>query len=141
MDIKIKFIDGGLNEDRESFAIVKLNTGKTFNGKAKCHPDDFCSKYSGCKIAEIRAVRKAYKFLLKQEKKELHKLENFVKAVECYKDFDEKSKTARCIYRQLNRHKKNIKSLINAITTNEKHEKEYIANLDKLNQKEKAKED
>lgn len=141
MDIKIEFIDGGLNEDRESFALVKLNSGETFHGKAKCHPDDFCSKYSGCKIAEMRAVRKAYKFLLKQEKEELYRLENFVKAVECYKQFDKKSKTARCVYRQLNRHKRKVKSLINAIARNEKYEKEYIANLDKLNQKEKAKED
>ncbi len=140
MNFYIEFLDSRFDENsRESFVLVKLNNREIFGGRAKCHPDDFCSKYSGCKIAEIRAERKALKSLLNNEREEFHKLENFVKAIECYKEFDKESKAARCVYRQLNRHKADIKFLINEIAKLERIEKEYIVNLDKLNQKEKEK--
>ena len=138
MNFYIEFLDSNFDENsRESFVLVKLNNREIFSGRATCHPDDFCSKYSGCRIAELRAERKALKSLLNDKREELQKLENFVKAVECYKEFDKESKTARCVYRQLNRYKADAKSLTNEITMLERIEKEYIANLDRLNQKEK----
>lgn len=140
MNIKFDFVDSK-TVGRVSFVSIKLNNEYLFDGKAYCNPDDFFSDYSGCKIAEIRAERKAYKFLLKQERKELHKLENFVKAIECYKDFDKTSKSAKCVYRQLNRHRVNVKSLTNAIRHSIEYENKYIKTLDELNKKQKAKED
>lgn len=151
MELRFEFVDSNVEEvvclglgglRQVSTVIIKLN-GFVFKGKAFCHPDDYFSEFSGCKIAEMRAKRAALKFMLKQKQKEVHKLENFVKAVEGYKEFDKKSKTARCMYRQLNRYHAEVRELKCAIAHNKICEEKYIENLDNLNKskEDKAKED
>ena len=110
-----------------------------FSGYAYCHPDDTFSELTGCRIAEMRAQRNAFKEILKYKREELHKLENFVKACGQYKNFDKDSSTARCMYRQLNRYKKEVEELKNFIKVSEKTEKEYLKFLDRFHESVKNK--
>lgn len=81
---------------------------KLFTGKARKHPDDEWSEFFGCEIAEIRARIKAAKYELNKKKREYKCYENFVKSLECYKNFDPESPTAKVVYRQLNQRKKEL---------------------------------
>ena len=87
---------------------VEDNRGKLFTGRAKLMPGDNWSPIFGCRIAEIRATIKAIDYEIFMKRKEYKTIENFVKAVGGYKNFDKESPTARCMYRQLNRRKKEI---------------------------------
>lgn len=149
MTLHFKFIDSNVTEDlltnsklgcRKICSVTVELEKHQFTGTAVCHPEDYFSEFSGCKLAEIRARRKAIKFLLSQKKKEFNKLENFLKGVEHYKGFDKESKSAKCVYRQFNRYKSEIHQLEDFINYSERTEKEYIKNLDELNKKRKAKE-
>ncbi len=59
----------------KSIVTVKTKRG-TYTGFAKVHPDDkeIQSKYTGLRIAEMKAVRKAYRDELKRERIILHVL-------------------------------------------------------------------
>ena len=63
-----------------SIVTVKTKRG-TYTGVAKIHPDDkeIQSKYTGLRIAEMKAVRKAYKDELKRERIILHVLPSIQK--------------------------------------------------------------
>ena len=63
-----------------SIVTVKTKRG-TYTGVAKIHPDDkeIQSKYTGLRIAEMKAMRKAYKDELKRERIILHVLPSIQK--------------------------------------------------------------
>lgn len=65
-----------------SIVTVKTKRG-TYTGVAKTHPDDkeIQSKYTGLRIAEMKAVRKAYKDELKRERIILHTIERMTKDI------------------------------------------------------------
>ena len=63
-------------------SIVTIETKRgTYTGIAKVHPDDeeIQNKYTGLRIAEMKAVRKAYKDELKRERIILHALPSIQK--------------------------------------------------------------
>ena len=95
-----------------SFAYIR-HLNNAFIGKAKLHPDDKdkASKFAGCEYAEIRATIKALKYEKSIKKANYKNLENFVKACGTYKNFDKESKTAKAVYRQLNRKKREIEKI------------------------------
>lgn len=64
----------------KSIVTVKTKRG-TYTGVAKIHPDDeeIQSKYTGLRIAEMKAVRNAYKDELKRERIILHVLPSIQK--------------------------------------------------------------
>ena len=97
-------------------ALVK-HLGRTFVGSAKLHPDDqnTRSELVGGSIAETRAIIKALQYERKLLKEKYKEYQNFVKACECYKNFDKDSQTAKVMYRQLNRRKRNIEKLTEKI--------------------------
>ena len=102
--------DGGYT--RKNIVFLE-HMGEEFIGEARLHPDDkdYYSAIVGGTIAEARATIKALKYELKV-KKDLYKTQkNFVKACEQYKNFDKTSSTARAIYRQLNRLRKQIREI------------------------------
>jgi len=65
-----------------SIVTVKTKRG-TYTGVAKIHPDDkeIQSKYTGLRIAEMKAMRKAYKDELKRERIILHTIERMTKDI------------------------------------------------------------
>lgn len=79
--------------------------GLTFKGKARCIDEDMLhfSKIRGGEIAEERATIKALKYEREIEKRKCEEIRKFVKACRCYKNWENDSKTAKVIYRQLNR--------------------------------------
>ena len=100
-----------------SIVVLKYKNMR-FTGKAYKHPNDDWSEFFGCELAEIRAKIKAAKWEYNRKKEEYKNYENFVKSLECYKNFDPESPTAKVIYRQLNQRKKELyiaKSRINTL--------------------------
>ena len=102
----------------DSYSVVYHN-GKEYMGVARLHPDDKPSKFAGCAIAETRAEIKALKDELKQEKAKCEEIRKFVKACRQYKDWDDNSKTAKLMYRQLSRRIKNVNRIIDEINARE----------------------
>ena len=54
---------------------------------------------------------KILNYKIYKKKVDYKTIENFIKAVGCYKNFDKESPSAKCMYRQLNRRKAEIKRL------------------------------
>ena len=81
MHLRVKLSNSAFDpETGISTVTVKTKRG-TYTGVAKIHPDDkeIQSKYTGLRIAEMKAVRKAYKDELKREKIILHTLPSIQK--------------------------------------------------------------
>ena len=107
----IKFVDA-IADEKTGLSRVWLKNGKReYLGMAHLAEGDDWSHIFGCSIAEIRATIKIINDILKDKRKDLKVIENFVKALKCYKNFDENSNTTACIYRQLNRKKVEIERL------------------------------
>lgn len=104
------------DDDGISYATVK-HLNKLFTGLAHLHPKDKDreSQFAGCDIAEQRAQIKALKYELKLKKEKCDECRNFVKACECYKNWDKESPSAKVVYRQLNRRIKEVNDLIDTI--------------------------
>ncbi len=108
----IKFVDAKADE-KTGISTVWLKSGKKeFSGNAMLAKGDDWSHIFGCRLAELRATIKAINDMIKTKRDEYKIIENFIKAVSCYKDFDPASKTTKCMYRQLNRKKIEINRLI-----------------------------
>ena len=93
-------------EYKDNVTIVTMeHLGLTFKGKARCIDEDMLhfSKIRGGEIAEERATIKALKYEREMEKRKCEEIRKFVKACRCYKNWENDSKTAKVIYRQLNR--------------------------------------
>lgn len=107
----IKFVESDANEKTGVSTVWLKNGKKEYFGMARLAEGDDWSHIFGCSIAEIRATIRIINDILKDKRKDLKTIENFVKALECYKNFDKDSNTAACVYRQLNRKKIEIKRL------------------------------
>ena len=83
MQLRVKLSNSAFDPvSGKSIVTVKTKRG-TYTGVAKIHPDDeeIQSKYTGLRIAEMKAVRKAYKDELKREKIILHTIERMTKDI------------------------------------------------------------
>lgn len=81
MPLRVKLSDSTFDPvSGKSIVTVKTKRG-TYTGVAKIHPDDeeIQSKYTGLRIAEMKAVRKAYRDELKRERIILHVLPSIQK--------------------------------------------------------------
>ena len=93
-------------EYQDNVTIVTMeHLGLTFKGKARCMDEDMLhfSKIRGGQIAEEKATIKALKCEREIEKRKCEEIRKFVKACRCYKNWENDSKTAKVVYRQLNR--------------------------------------
>jgi len=127
MNTKPNFVDSGFDEvTGESWVTVALNH-QFYAGRSRISEEDKdkISKYAGCRFAEMKAEINALRDLRRKEKEKCDECKKFVKALECYKNFDKESKTARCVYRQLNRRIRNVNYLTELI--NRKREDFLIA--------------
>jgi len=83
MQLRVKLSNSAFDPvSGRSIVTVKTKRG-TYTGFAKVHPDDeeIQSKYTGLRIAEMKAVRKAYKDELKRERIILHTIERMTKDI------------------------------------------------------------
>ena len=91
--------------------------GIKFIGTAKLHPEDKenASSYEGCFIAENRAIIEALKYERELLKRKSDEAIDFIKACECYKNFDKESLTAKTMYRQINQRIKKVNDITDKI--------------------------
>ena len=137
----MRFIDGFYDTDTGISIVMLEHLGKKFAGQAYLHPDDeaTASEIVGCEYAEIRATMNALKYERKLKKHDYKVIENFIKACNCYNNFNKESLSARVMYRQLNRKKKEINDLTKDIERFEGELKELISRREKIMEKMKAK--
>lgn len=115
----MKFIDSGTVKDLGYSTVVIEHKHKQYSGKAKCHPDDDFSEFTGCRYAQERAEIAALKDEWRQKKHDCEECRKYVKAVSQYAKFDKESSTAKAMYRQLNRRIKEVNELADAINKRE----------------------
>lgn len=104
----------------KTISSVKVkHLGEVFTGLAFCHPDDIdkASEFAGCAYAEARAQIKALKYERKIMLQDAESCRKFIKACECYKNWDKESATAKAAYRQLNRKIKKVNDITDEINT------------------------
>lgn len=128
----MKFIEGRYNKENHTYYVRLSHLGLSFFGSAQLHPDDSYSELIGGKYAEIRATIRALKYEKRLKKIEFKEIEKFVKACTQYKNFDKTSPTAKAVFRQLNRRKKEITRLEDEIEGLESFIKEDIAHREKF---------
>ena len=95
---------------RISKAIIEYKD-KIYTGIARCHKEDTWSNFFGYRLAETRAYIKILKDRFKDKKIEYKAIGNFIKSIESYKTFDNKSDIAKSMYKQLNIKKKELDNL------------------------------
>ena len=128
----MRLIDASYDiETGKSFALVE-HKGHTFQGVAKCHPDDMAefSKFAGCGYAETRAIIKALKWERKYKMKECETIRKFVKAVGQYKKFNSEDPSAKAMYRQLNRKIKEVNVITEEINKEMQNLQSAVAQRD-----------
>lgn len=134
----MKFRDSFYKDGKADVWVKHLE--KIFLGRAFAHPEEENpSEFVGCEIAERRAVIEALKYERKIAKEELKKYQNFVKACECYKDWNKEDPSAKVVYRQLNRKIKRINDLTEEIKNCEDLLKRYIVTREVLKKRLKEK--
>lgn len=122
----------------DRFSRVSIeHKGQIYEGTAKCHPDDIWSEFTGCKFAELRAMKKALKAQYKEEKLKLDAIKNFITAVGQYKNFDNESPTAKAMYRQYNRRIKQLKEIASDIAAIDDIIKARLKSLEIIEEKRK----
>lgn len=100
--MKYKLIDSSFNE-KNGISYVKIKTKLgIFEGTAKRHPEDtdIQSNFFGCKLAELRAIKK---FFLKNRKEIKNKqlfLENLINNLQLLKNYNHNSVEARFVRKQ-----------------------------------------
>lgn len=138
---KIKFINSETNSETKMSWVTVQMRGKEYTGSSKCHPEDTWSEFTGCRYAEARAEIEALKDLYHQKKEACENFKDFIKSLECYKDFDKESPVAKTVYRQLNSRVKEVNYLADAINEREFNLLIAIKQQDKFKEKMKSKED
>jgi len=134
----MEFLKSEYNSDKAYVWIRHLE--RTFRGAAYIHPqEENPSEFVGCEIAERRAVIKALKYERILAKKDLKKYQDFVKACECYKNWNKEDPSAKIVYRQLNRKLKRVNDLTEEIKNCEDLLKRYIVTREVLKKKLKEK--
>lgn len=112
----MKFIRSNYEEDGHAYVVLEhLKT--RFYGNANVHPDDInnASEFAGCILAEMRAQVKALKYERKIAKEEAETCRKFIRACECYKNWDKESQSAKILYKQLNYKIKRVNKLTDEI--------------------------
>lgn len=137
----MRFIDGYFDPAQGTSHVLIKHKNKDFWGRAKLHPDDTASNYTGCRYAELRAKIKALKYEYKEKKANCDACRNFVKSIEQYKDFDRTSPIAKIMYRQLNRRIKEVNSIADTINKLEFDLNIQISMQDNFENRIKAKND
>lgn len=132
---KIKFVTAKTNpKERTSNVIVEMN-GELFSGKAKCHEEDAWSEFTGCRFAEQRAEIAALKDYRRKKKEECENIRKFIRSLNCYKNFDKESPTAKVIYRQLNKRIKEVNEITDEINNRVFSLKVAIRQQDRISSK------
>ena len=113
----MKFISSSYDEETGKSVVVLQHMGKKFKGVAHVHPNDreIASSFAGCEYAEIRAMIQALKYERRRMKERADAAIEFVHACECYKGFIKDSKSAKAVYRQLNRRIARVNELADEI--------------------------
>ena len=113
----MKFISSSYDEETGKSVVVLQHMGKKFKGVAHVHPSDkeIASSFAGCEYAEIRAMIQALKYERRRMKERADAAIEFVHACECYKGFIKDSKSAKAVYRQLNRRIARVNELADEI--------------------------
>lgn len=111
----MKFIKSNY-ENGHSLVVIK-HLKHRFYGTADVHPDDKknASEFAGCILAEMRAQIKALKYEKKIAKEEAETCRKFIRACECYKNWDKESQSAKILYKQLNYKIKRVNKLTDEI--------------------------
>lgn len=91
--------------------LIRDNDGESYYGFAKCNPEDNYSDFFGYELAENRAYIKLLKAHIKEERKRYKVIEDFVKALRCYKEFNSENDLEKKIFRQLKIQKRKLISL------------------------------
>ena len=73
----------------------------SFFGYSQCHPKDKFDQSIGLKIAELRAKKKYFQWLIQKTKEDKKPIENVYKAMECFKNFNPKSTEAYAVRKQI----------------------------------------
>ena len=109
--MKIDIIDVSANKKKIRVTIV--HHGHSFTGVARVNPEDEkCkSELFGGRIAESRAIKKAFEYDLKKAKEEYKEIKKFVKACELTKKFNSEEVSAKVMYHQFNVKKKQVEKL------------------------------
>lgn len=101
---KYKIIDSYFDEEF-GVSYVKINTSVgAFEGSAFLHPDDkeeYSSRFFGCQLAEIRALIKYYKALIRMKNDNIKIVKNIYNTLEQNKHFNSKYFYARQLRKQL----------------------------------------
>lgn len=103
-----------------------------YQGKAKLHPDDTWSEFTGCRYAQERAEIKALKAEYQEKKEKCEECRKFVVAVQQYSKFNSEDPSARAMFRQLNRRIREINKLADEINKKEFSLKIAIRQQDKF---------
>lgn len=143
----MKFIDSFYDETKGFSRVVVQHLGKKFVGVANVHPEDkdIASSFAGCEYAEIRATIKALKYERKILKDKTDAAIDFVHACECYNNFVKDSKTAKTLYRQLNRRIDRVNKITDEINNlyrqleQKQHQRKIILNAVKRYKTKKTK--
>jgi len=136
----MKYYTSNYNPEYNVANVWVQHLGHIFNGAAHTHPqEENPSEFVGCEIAERRAVIKALKYERNLAKENLKKYQDFVKACECYKDWNKEDPSAKIVYRQLNRRIKQVNDLTEEIKNCEDLLKRYIVTREVLKKRLKEK--
>jgi len=113
----MKFISSSYDEVTGISTVIMQHLGERFIGAAKIHPEEKekASEFTGCRLAEIRAMIKGLKYEKNLIEEKIHIIQNFIKDCECYKNFEKGSDTSKVMYRQLNRYFRKKEMLSDAI--------------------------
>jgi len=137
----MRFIDGYYDTETGISLVILEHLGRKFAGNAYLHPDDkaIASEIAGCEYAEIRATIDALRYERKLKKHDYKVIENFIKACNCYNNFNKDSLSARVMYRQLNRKRKEINDITKEIEKFKGELQELISRREKIMEKMKSK--
>lgn len=115
----MKFIKSSFDPERGISRVTVQHRGEKYDGTASLHPkdEDKASNYTGCQIAEMRAMIKALKEERRMAKNKADMALDFVKSVECYAKFNKDDDSAKAMYRQLNRRIREVNDLTDQINT------------------------
>ena len=130
----MKFISSFYDNESGESTVILQHLGKKFVGHSKIHPDEFDkrSEFAGCSYADMRASIQGLKYERRLLKEEVNTIDKFIKACECYNNFDPESPTAKVLYRQRNQKNKRIEKINEHIAWIERILKDRIINRDKF---------
>lgn len=118
----MKLVYADYKEDcGSSFCVVESDRGYAYFGHARLHPDDaeWASQFTGCRIAELRAELNALKDECQWAKAEYKFYKDFVTSCTQYKNWNPEEKSAKVVFRQLNRRRRAMEKAAAAVAEKE----------------------